>query len=95
MEELKSLLKEIGLPSAVTGAIIIAVAIVVFFAQRALKNREKQKAERRKTLHDYARLQEEALFKAYRRLYEDVDINALSPNEFRQVISQADELIME
>jgi hypothetical protein len=94
MEELKSLLKDLGIPPAALAGFTIIAAIVIFFVKRALNLRDKRKTERRKTLSEYARLQEEALFKAYRKLYEEVNINALSQREFLQVISQADELIM-
>ena len=95
MEELKNLLKEIGLPSVIISVGIIVAGILVFFIKRALDRREKQHTESRKTLREYARLQEEALLKAYRMLYEQVDLNKLSQSEFLQVVSKADDLIME
>ena len=95
MEELKTLLKDLGIPPAAIACVTIITAIVIFFVKRALDLRRERKAERRKTLSEYARLQEEALFKAYRKLYEDVNIAALSQKEFLQVIYQADGMIME
>ena len=95
MEELRNILVEIGLPPVTISAIIIVAAILVFFIKRVLNRREEIKTERRETLRDYARLQEEALRKAYRMLYEKVDLNTLSQREFLQVVSQADDLIME
>lgn len=83
-----------GLPPAVIAGIIIVAAIALFFVKRTLDQRDKQKTEKRRTLSEYGRLQEEALFKAYRRLYEDVDIDRLSQTEFLRVISQTDEMIM-
>jgi len=94
MEELKSLLKELGLPPAAVAVIIVATVIIVFFIKRALNRREKQETERRKTLGKYALLQGAALWKAYRKLYEDVDMRKLSQQEFLKLISDADELIM-
>jgi hypothetical protein len=95
MEELKSLLKDLGIPPAAIAGVTIIAGIVIFFVKRALDLRGKRKAERRKTLSEYARLQEEALFKAYRKLYEDVNVTTLSTRDFLQVISETDELIME
>jgi hypothetical protein len=95
LDELRKILVEIGLPPVIISAIIIVVAILVFLIKRTLNRREEIKAKKRETLRDYARLQEEALRKAYRMLYEKVDLNTLSQKEFLHVVAQADDLIME
>jgi hypothetical protein len=94
MQELGNLLKELGLPPLAIAATVIAAAILIFFLKRALNRREKRKVKSRETLKEYARLQEEALLKAYRMLYEQVDLGTLSQKEFLQVICQADDLLM-
>lgn len=95
MKDLKDLLRELGLPPEAIAVIIITATIGVFFLKRFLDRREKRKTARIEDLRKYARLQEEALLKAYRLLYEQVDLNALTQKEFAQVICQADDLIME
>lgn len=95
MEGLKNLLAELGLSPAATAATILVVAILVFFAKRALDERQKRKSTKRSTLEKYLLDQEQALLKAYRLLYEERDLNTLSPNEFVEIVSQADDIIME
>jgi hypothetical protein len=95
MDELKTLLTHMGLTPVATAAIIIAAAIVTFLTKRALDHFAKQRAEQRERLRTYLREQEEALLKAYRRLYEGPNLLALSPHELVRLISQVDDLIME
>ncbi len=95
MKDLKDLLEKLGLPPEAIMAVIVAAAIFVFFLKRFLDRREKQEMARIEDLREYARLQEEALLKAYRLLFEQVDLNKLTQKEFSQVICQADELIMD
>ena len=95
MKELKNLLGGLGLPPEAIAVIVFATAISVFFIKRFLDRREKRETARLEDLRKYARLQEEALLKAFRMLYEQVDLNTLSEKEFSQVVCRADELIME
>ena len=95
MQQLKDLLGELGLPPVAVAAIVFATAILVFLIQRVLDRREKRETARLENLLDYARLQEQALLKAFRMLYEQVDLNTLSEEEFYQLVCRADEMIME
>ena len=95
MKDLTDLLEMLGLPPEAIVAIILATSMFIFFLKHFLDRREKRETTRLEDLRKYARLQEEALLKAYRMLYEQVDLNTLSQKEFSQVICRADELIME
>jgi len=94
MDELKELMKQIGLPSVAIPVVVIGVAIIIFFLKRALKHKDEKEKQLRATRRKYANLQERALFEAYRMLYEQVSLKALTSKQFEQVVSTADDLIM-
>jgi hypothetical protein len=62
--------------------------------KRALKHKDEKEKQVRKTLRKYANLQEKALLEAYRMLYEQVSLKALTSKQFEQAVSTADDLIM-
>jgi hypothetical protein len=94
MEEVHDLLKQFGLPALAIPIVIIGMGIALFFVKRTLKVRDEREKNRHDTLHVYAALQEEALFQAYRTLYEGVNLSALAPKDLVHLVEQADALIM-
>ena len=94
MKDIKDLLERMGLPPEAILIVIITAAVFIFFLKRNLDRREKEKAIRINDLKAYARLQEEALLKAYRLLYEQVDLKSLTNKEFCEIICKADDIIM-
>jgi hypothetical protein len=95
MNELKELLQQIGLPPTLVLIVVIIAMIGVFFAKTALQRKHEREKKKYDKLLEYQGLQEAALLKAYRKLYEEVDLKSLTPSEFRNLVSEADQLIME
>ncbi len=94
MEELKQVLNQIGVGAAAIPFVLLAAAILVFFAKRAVERRSSEKAKRLDTLQRYAAAQEKAMLEAYRMLYEQVDLAALTDKEFVRLVCAGDDLIM-
>src|SRR5438445_3552171 len=94
MDELKELLKQIGLPSVAIPIVVIAAAVSIFFVKRALKRKDQKEKRFRETLRKYANLQEKALLEAYRSLYEHVSLKSMTSRQVEGVVSAADDLIM-
>ena len=76
-------------------AIVMGAAVFIFLLKRYLDRREKRKASGFEDLRTYAQLQEEALLKAYRMLFEQVNLTSLTEREFSQLVCRADDLILE
>ena len=94
MDELKELMKQIGLPSVAIPVVVIGVAIIIFFLKRALKHKDEKEKQFRETMRKYANLQEKALFEAYRSLFERVSLKSMTSRQVEEVVSAADDLIM-
>ena len=95
MKELEKLLNQLGLPPWGIAIVLILAAILVYFAKNHIKRRDEKAKKKYEVLHEYAALQEEALTQAFRMLYDEVNLKALTQTEFERVVSQADDLIRE
>lgn len=94
MEELKELLNQIGLPTWAIPVVLILTAFLLFFAKSYYNRREARAEKDYEVLRKYAALQEQALIQAFRMLFEEVNLKALTQTEFERVVSQADDLIL-
>lgn len=95
MNEIKELMQQIGLPPVVVIIIVIVAPVGVVLGKLFLKRQAEREKKEYEKLYEYRGLQEEALLKAHRMLYEEVDLKALTSTQFRQRVSEADRLIME
>lgn len=95
MEELKELLVIAGLPSWAIAVFLIASTILLLLFKYVFRRNESRKNRTDDALHKYASLQETALLKAYRLMYEKNNIRALTQKELEETVSEADDIIME
>src|SRR5947207_1788578 len=94
MGELRRLFELLGLPPLLIVLGTLVTATAVYFLKQYFELRKSHRTKRNEGLIEYSRLQEEALFKAYRMLYEESDLSTVTQTEFRRLIKDADDMIM-
>jgi len=94
MKEFRELLISIGLPPWAISVVVIAATILLFFFISYFRRKETKDKRNDDALHKYASLQENAMLRAYRLLYEGKNIKDLTQKELEAVVSEADDIIM-
>jgi cellobiose-specific phosphotransferase system component IIB len=94
MKDLSELLEKLGLTVKQAVLLSIVIFVIVWFLIRYLDQRKKRREKRDEVLDNYLRLQEEALLKTYRKLYEERDLTKMSKADFHNLIKEVDELVL-